>query len=217
MNIEQARFNMIQQQVRPWNVLDDQILELLEEVKREDFCPAEHRDMAFMDLEIPIGHGQVMLTPRVQARLVQDLQLKPTDKVLQIGTGTGYMTALLASRSQQVQAFEIHPELVKQTADNLRKAGISNVDLRHGDGLAGALANGPYDAIVLCGSVPAIPHELQDKLATGGRLIGVVGHEPMMHVHLVTRANSGTFDTVKPWDVISPRLEGFPEVSRFRF
>ena len=217
MNIEQARFNMIQQQVRPWNVLDDQILELLEEVKREDFCPAEHRDMAFMDLEIPIGHGQVMLTPRVQARLVQDLQLKPTDKVLQIGTGTGYMTALLARRSQQVLAFETRAELVKHTVDNLRNAGITNVDVRHGDGLAGALANGPFDAIVLCGSVPAIPHELQDKLSNGGRLIAVVGHEPMMHVNLVTRVNSGTFDTTKPWDVIIPRLEGFPETPRFRF
>lgn len=217
MNIEQARFNMIQQQVRPWNVLDNHILELLEQVKREDFCPPEHRDLAFMDLEVPIAAGQVMLAPRVQARLVQDLQLKPTDKVLQIGTGTGYMTALLARCSKQVQAFETHAELMKQTVDNLKRAGIAHVDVRHGDGLAGALSNGPYDAIVLCGSVPAIPHELLDKLALGGRLIGVVGHEPMMHVHLVKRVNSGTFDTSKPWDVIVPRLQGFPEVSRFRF
>ena len=217
MNIEQARFNMIQQQVRPWNVLDDQILELLEEVKREDFCPAEHRDMAFMDLEIPIGHGQVMLTPRVQARLVQDLQLKPTDKVLQIGTGTGYMTALLASRSQQVQAFEIHPELVKQTADNLRKAGISNVDLRHGDGLAGALANGPYDAIVLCGSVSHVPHSLLEQLNVGGRLIAVVGDEPMMRATVVTRESDTVFQTTQPWDVVIPRLEGVSDTPAFTF
>ena len=217
MNIEQARFNMIQQQVRPWNVLDDQILELLEEVKREDFCPAEHRDMAFMDLEIPIGHGQVMLTPRVQARLVQDLQLKPTDKVLQIGTGTGYMTALWASRSQQVQAFEIHPELVKQTADNLRKAGISNVDLRHGDGLAGALANGPYDAIVLCGSVSHVPHSLLEQLNVGGRLIAVVGDEPMMRATVVTRESDTVFQTTQPWDVVIPRLEGVSDTPAFTF
>ncbi len=217
MNIEQARFNMIQQQIRPWNVLDDRILALMEQVKRENFCPPEHRDLAFMDLELPIGHGQVMLAPRVQARLVQDLQLQPTDKVLQIGSGTGYMTALLARLSQQVQAFETRAELVRQAADNLRQAGIANVDVRHGDGLAGALANGPYDAIVLCGSVPAIPHELQDKLNVGGRLIAVVGHEPMMHAHLVKRVNSGTFETTKPWDVIIPRLEGFPETPRFRF
>ena len=128
MNTEQARFNMIEQQIRPWGVMDAHLLDLLQRVKREDFCPPAYRNLAFADLQIPLPYGEMMLEPRVQARLVQDLQLKPTDKVLQIGTGTGYMTALLASRSQQVQAFEIHPELVKQTEPDFAVDGPIQFD-----------------------------------------------------------------------------------------
>ncbi len=218
MNIEQARFNMIQQQVRTWNVLDDHVLDLLEQVKREDFCPAEHRSLAFMDLEIPLPCGQVMLAPRVQARLVQDLQLKPTDRVLQIGAGSGYLSALLGRCAGTVLAYDIHPELAEMARANLARAGVLNVNVRAGDGFQGALSGGPFDAIVLCGSVPAVPHSVLNQLALGGRLIAVVGSEPMMRAEITTRESETSFSTTTPWDINLQRLENIPETgSSFRF
>ncbi len=219
MDLNQARFNMIEQQIRPWEVLDPQVLELLAVVRREDFVPLAHQALAFVDMEIPTGPqpGQVMLAPRVQARLVQDLAVKKTDKVLEIGTGTGYTAALLAHQAAQVLSLEIDAELARQASANLHKAGVGNVQVRHADGSQGAASEGPFDVILLSGSVAGVPQALLEQLAIGGRLAAIVGEEPMMRATLVTRTGPGSFVSTQPWDANAPRLLGFAEPSAFHF
>jgi protein-L-isoaspartate(D-aspartate) O-methyltransferase len=217
MNLEQARFNMIEQQIRPWDVLDTEVLHLLSVVKREDFVPAAHKALAFVDMEIPLGHGQVMLAPRVEARMLQDAAVQKHEKVLEIGSGSGYMTALLAHRAQSVISLEINPELAAMARTNLQKAGIHNAEVRHLDGSVGAPAEGPFDVIVLCGSVAEVPQNLLSNLKIGGRLIAIVGNEPMMRETLVTRTGEADFKTTQPWDTVVPRLQNFPEPSHFKF
>lgn len=217
MNLEQARFNMIEQQIRPWNVLDADVLELLSVVKREDFVPLAHKALAFMDMEIPLGQGQVMLAPRVEARMLQDAAVQKHEKVLEIGTGSGYMAALLAHRAQRVISLEINPELAQMARANLQKAGIHNVEVRQFDGAKGVSADGPFDVIVLSGSVAEVPQALLAQLKVGGRLIGIVGEEPTMRVNVVTRISDAEFKTSSPWDTVAPRLLNFPEPSRFHF
>ena len=217
MDLNQARFNMIEQQIRPWEVLDPQVLELLSVVRREDFVPLAHQALAFTDMEIPIGQGQVMLAPRVQARLVQDLALKKTDKVLEIGTGTGFTAALLAHQAAQVISYELDAELATQARANLQKAGVHNVQVRQGDGSQGAAADGPFDVILLAGSVAEVPQALLEQLAVGGRLAAIVGDEPVMRATLVTRTGPKSFATTQPWDANAPRLSGFAQPSAFHF
>jgi len=219
MDLNQARFNMIEQQIRPWEVLDPQVLELLTVVRREDFVPLAHQALAFVDMEIPTGSapGQVMLAPRVQARMVQDLALKKTDKVLEIGTGTGFTAALMAHQAAQVLSLEIDAGLAAQASANLQKAGVSNVKVRNADGSHGAAADGPFDAIVLSGSVAEVPQALLDQLATDGRLMAIVGDEPMMRATLITRTGPNSFVTAQPWDTNAPRLSGFTQPSSFQF
>ena len=219
MDLNQARFNMIEQQIRPWEVLDPQVLELLSVVRREDFVPLAHRALAFVDMEIPTGTqaGQVMLAPRVQARLVQDLGLQKTDKVLEIGTGTGFTAALMAHQAAQVLSYEIDAELARQAQANLQQAGVTNVQVRHADGSRGAAAEGPFDAILLAGSVAEVPQALLEQLAVGGRLIAIVGEEPMMRATLVTRSGPNQWATTQPWDTHAPRLLGFAQPSGFHF
>jgi len=219
MDLNQARFNMIEQQIRPWEVLDPQVLELLMAVRREDFVPAAHRALAFVDMEIPTGNapGQVMLAPRVQARLVQDLTVKKTDKVLEIGCGTGYTTALLAKLGAQVLALEIDAGLAKQASANLQQAGITNAQVRQADGSQGAAGDGPFDVILLSGSVAEVPQALLDQLSVGGRLAAIVGDEPMMRATVVTRTGAQSFVSTQPWDVNAPRLSGFAETPAFQF
>ena len=219
MDLNQARFNMIEQQICPWEVLDPQVLELLSVVRREDFVPLAHRALAFVDMEIPLGSqpGQVMLAPRVQARMVQDLAVKKTDKVLEIGTGSGFTTALLAHQAASVLSFEIDPALATQASANLQKAGVTNAKVRNADGSQGAAGEGPFDAIVLGGSVAEVPQVLLQQLAVGGRLIAIVGDEPMMRATLITRTGQSSFVTAQPWDVNTARLSGFSEPSAFHF
>ncbi|OHC74876.1 MAG: protein-L-isoaspartate O-methyltransferase [Rhodoferax sp. RIFCSPLOWO2_12_FULL_60_11] len=217
MNLEQARFNMIEQQIRPWNVLDADVLELLSVVKREDFVPLAHKALAFMDMEIPLGQGQVMLAPRVEARMLQDAAVQKHEKVLEIGAGSGYMAALLAHRAQRVISLEINPELAQMARANLQKAGIHNVEVRQFDGAKGVSADGPFDVIVLSGSVAEVPQALLAQLKVGGRLIGIVGEEPTMRVNVVTRISDAEFKTSTPWDTVAPRLLNFPEPSHFHF
>ncbi len=219
MDLNQARFNMIEQQIRPWEVLDPQVLELLAVVRREDFVPLAHQALAFVDMDIPTGPqpGQVMLAPRVQARLVQDLAVQKTDKVLEIGTGTGFTAALLAHQAAQVLSFEIDADLARQASANLQKAGVSNVQVRHADGSQGAASEGPFDVILLSGSVAEVPRNLLEQLAVGGRLAAIVGEEPMMRATLVTRTGQNSFVTAQPWDTNAPRLLGFAEPSAFHF
>jgi protein-L-isoaspartate(D-aspartate) O-methyltransferase len=219
MDLNQARFNMIEQQIRPWEVLDPQVLELLSVVHREDFVPLAHKALAFVDMEIPLGTApnQVMLAPRVQARLLQDLAVKKTDKVLDIGTGSGFMAALLAHQGAQVLSLEIDAALAAQAQANLQQAGISNVTVRQADGSQGAAADGPFDVIVLSGSVAEVPATLLQQLTVGGRLAAVVGDEPMMRATLITRTSENSWTTTEPWDCTAPRLSGFAEPSRFQF
>ncbi|MGE5489921.1 MAG: protein-L-isoaspartate O-methyltransferase family protein, partial [Actinomycetota bacterium] len=160
MNIEQARFNMIEQQIRPWEVLDPAVLDLLFVVKREDFVPQAYRTLAFADLEVPLGNGQVMLAPKIEARLLQELGVKKTDKVLEVGTGSGYMAALLAARAEQVTTVELLPELAQAARQNLEQAGVANVAVETGNGLTGWPQKGPYDVIVISGSVPLLPSDV---------------------------------------------------------
>lgn len=220
MNFEQARFNMIEQQIRPWNVLDGEVLQLLSTVKREDFVPPAHHALAFADLELPLKsgtEGPCMLAPKVEARMLQDLALQPQDKVLEIGAGSGYMAALLAQRAQRVIALEIDPELVKLAKANLQKAGIHNAEVRQADGSQGAPVEGPFDAIVLSGSVAEVPHKLLEQLKVGGRLLAIVGEAPVMRATLVTRTGQAEYSTRAEWDTLAPRLQGFAEHSRFNF
>jgi protein-L-isoaspartate(D-aspartate) O-methyltransferase len=217
MNFEQARFNMVEQQIRPWNVLDADVLHLLSVVKREDFVPLAHKALAFADMEIPLGHEQYMLAPRVEARMLQDAAVQKHEKVLEIGAGSGYMAALLAHRAQRVISLEINPELAAMARANLQKAGIHNAEVRLGDGAVGAPADGPFDVIVLSGSVAAVPQVLLAQLKVGGRLLAIVGNEPMMRATLVTRTGEAEFKTSQPWDTVAPRLLNFSEPSQFQF
>lgn len=224
MNVEQARFNMIEQQIRPWDVLDEHILDLLAAVRREDFVPPAHRALAFADIEIPlrdtdaaVAAGQVMLEPRVEARMLQDVQVAKHEKVLEIGTGSGFMAALLGHRAQRVLTLEIDNELAQTAHANLQRAGVLNVEVRVADGATADLsADGPFDVIVLSGSVAKLPDALLGLLKPGGRLMAVVGDEPVMRATLARQSGTG-FVTTQPWDVMIPRLIGFPEPSRFHF
>ena len=219
-----ARYHMIEQQIRPWDVSDSEVLDLLARLPREEFVPAAYRGMAFMDMEIPLlgqadealRQGHCMLAPRIEARLLQDLQVQPTDRVLEIGTGSGYMAALLASRAERVVSLEIHPVLAQTARDNLHRAGIQNADVRQADGARDPIPDGPFDVIVLSGSVAEVPSHLLALLRDGGRLGAIVGSEPVMRF-TVTRRTGDRFETTSPWDTIAPRLVNFPEPSGFTF
>ena len=229
MNYEQARFNMIEQQIRPWEVLDSQVLALLAVIRREDFVPPACRALAFADMEIPLppqaNPGQCMLAPKVEARTLQDLAVQKHEKVLEIGTGSGYMAALLAHRGQQVVTLEIDPALADAARKNLQKAGIYNAEVHVGDGAASpaeaasgnSVLHGPFDVIVLSGSVAVVPPELLSLLKIGGRLSAIVGFEPVMRATLITRVAKESWRTIEGWDTVAPRLLNFAEPSKFTF
>jgi protein-L-isoaspartate(D-aspartate) O-methyltransferase len=217
MNVEQARFNMIEQQIRPWDVLDSSILSLLSVVRREDFVPEAHRSLAFMDLEVPLDGGRVMLAPKVEARMVQDLDIGKRDTVLHIGAGTGYVTALLAHKAQRVIGLESDAGLVQTARANLRKAGVNNAEIVQADGNQGLAAQGPFNAILLTGSVAEVPQALLDQLKDGGRLLAIVGDEPIMRARLFTKLANKHVSTEDLFDTTAPRLAGFATPSRFHF
>jgi protein-L-isoaspartate(D-aspartate) O-methyltransferase len=217
MNLEQARFNMIEQQIRPWDVLDGGVLDLLALVKREDFLPPAHRALAFVDTEIPLPEGQCMLAPRVEARLLQALHVARHERVLEIGAGSGFMAALLAHKAQLVMTMEIRPTLAAMASANLRRAGISNARVIEGDGAMGLPAEAPFDVILLSGSVAAVPQALLDQLKPGGRLGAIVGEEPVMRAMLFTRSPAGGFTREELFDTVAPRLQGFAETPAFHF
>ena len=217
MNIELARFNMIEQQIRPWEVLDQDVLSLLAIVKREDFVPAGCRGLAFFDTEVPLPHGQTMLAPKVEARLLQAVHLARHERVLEVGAGSGYMAALLAYRAQQVTSLEIRPALAAMAAANLRRAGIANANVREADGSQGLPGEGPFDVIVLSGSVAAVPQALLEQLKPGGRLVAIVGQEPVMQATLITHVGASQFKHEELFDTSAPRLQGFAEPAPFHF
>ncbi len=216
MNTEQARFNMIEQQIRPWDVLDKGVLGLLAVVRREDFVPAQYRALAFVDTEIPLGEGQNMLPPRVEARLLQDLQVQRHERVLEIGTGSGFLAALLGHRAQSVISLELNPKLAAQAVDNLRRSGVSNVTVVQADGSHGHAAEAPFDAILVSGSLHKVPDDLLAQLKPGGRLVAIEGDDPVMSAVRYTRTAEG-FSRLPLFDVNATRLAGFPEPARFHF
>jgi protein-L-isoaspartate(D-aspartate) O-methyltransferase len=217
MNVEQARFNMIEQQIRPWDVLDQDVLSLLSVVRREDFVPPAYRALAFVDMQVPLPEGQFMLEPKVEARLLQDLKLARHEKVLEVGAGSGHMAALLAHRVQQVFTLDNRPTLARLAADNLRRAGVMNATVHQADGAHGLPAEAPFDAILLSGSVASVPSGLLEQLKVGGRLMAIVGEVPVMRATLVTRVSERDFRSVDIFDTVAPRLDGFAEPPRFRF
>lgn len=203
INVEQARMNMIEHQIRPWEVLDQNVLDLLYAVKREDFVPAAYRMLAFSDLEIPIGQGELMWPPKLEARVLQELAVKPTDQVLEVGTGSGYFTALLARRAEHVYSIEIHPELKASGEASLRRAGVANVTVELGDGARGWTKHAPYDIIVLTGSTPVLPQQLLQQMKPGARLFAVVGDPPVMAARLITCAGEGVYNSI---DLLETRI-----------
>ena len=223
MNIGRARFNMIEQQIRPWDVLDPVVLSLLAVVRREDFMPSDYRALAFVDTQVPLGDlslGQCMLEPRVEARLLQELQVQRHEKVLEIGTGSGFMAALLGHRAQHVHSLECEPVLATMARGNLLRAGVANVTVREvtaAEGARGLGAQAPFDAVLLSGSVPEVPRLLLEQLKIGGRLLAIVGDEPMMRARLFTRSGDAAWSSVEVFDTVAPRLQGFDSGSRFVF
>ena len=217
MNVEQARFNMIEQQIRPWEVLDQGVLSLLAVVRREEFVPAAYRALAFIDTEVPLAEGQCMLAPRVEARLLQELRLMRHEHVLEVGSGSGYMAALMAHQAQRVTTLEIRPALAAMARENLQRAGIGNATVLDSDGAKGLPAPAPIDAIVLSGSVAEVPAALLAQLKIGGRLVAIVGQEPVMHAVLLTRMAEQQVKRVELFDTVAPRLDGFGEPTRFQF
>ena len=221
MNVEQARFNMIEQQIRPWDVLEPGVLALLARVRREDFVPAAHQGLAFVDTQVPLiegsPQGACMLEPRVEARMLQELRLTATDRVLEVGAGSGFMACLLAGLAAEVTSLEIHPALAERASHNLRQAGVDNARVLQADGSTGHAQGGPFDAIVLSGSVAEVPQALLQQLKPGGRLLAIVGQEPIMRARLFTRGTGPAFSHADLFDTVAPRLLNFPEPSRFKF
>jgi len=214
---EQARFNMVEQQIRPWQVLDKAALSVLSQLPRELFVPQAYQALAYTDTEIPLANGHSMLPPRVDARLMHDLELTGSEKVLAIGVGSGYLCALVAGRAQRVIGLEIDAELAATARDNLQRAGVKHVELRVADGSQGAAGDAPFDAIVLGGSVAEVPQNLLQQLKVGGRLLAIVGQEPVMCATLFTRTDDAAWTSKALWDTTAPRLHGFAEPSRFQF
>ena len=217
MNVEQARFNMVEQQIRTWEVLDPDVLDLLFKVKRERFVPLEHRDIAFADLEIPIGHGEAMMQPKVEARVLQELAIQPQENVYEVGTGSGYMTALLASRARHVTSAEIHGDLAERAAQALRAAGVENLTLITGDSARKPLADSAFDVIVVTGSMPVVPQSFLERLSPGGRLFAVVGDAPVMEAMLIRQPERGSFVSTKLFETVLRPLVNAPQPARFRF
>jgi len=217
MNIEQARFNMIEQQIRPWNVLDQDVLDLLHVVKREAFVPAAYQNLAFADVEIPLPNGEAMFNPKVEARILQELAVKKHENVLEIGTGSGCMAALLAYKARHVTTVEILPETKAQAEQNLAKAGVTNVTVEQGNGASGWDKGAPYDVILVSAGLPVLPDALIKQVKVGGRIGVILGDAPAMSFNIVTRTSETGYDTVRVFETNVKPLTGAQAPSRFQF
>ena len=217
MNIEQARFNMIEQQIRPWNVLDQDVLDLLHVVKREQFVPAAYQNLAFADVEIPLPGGEAMLAPKFEARILQETGVKKHETVLEIGTGSGYMAALLAHRAAKVTTVEINPETAELAKKNLANAGVHNVTVEVGNGAQGWEKGAPYDVIVISGALEVLPEAILKQVKVGGRIAAIVGQAPVMEAEIITRTGDDAYSTVKVFETNVRYLTGAPVPSHFQF
>ncbi len=217
IDIERARYNMAYQQVRPWEVFDDRVLEVIQSVPRERFVPHAYRNLAFADLRLPIGHGEVMMEPKVEARMLQALEIRPTDQILEIGTGSGFVTACLARLGAFVTSWEIHPDFTETAGDRLARQGIRNVHLHTGNGLdPEVLPKEGFDVVAVTGSMPVYDPALEAVLAPGGRLFQVVGHSPVMNAMRIVREGD---DFVQEFlfETDLPPLKRIPVPSTFEF
>ena len=215
MNFEQARFNMVEQQVRTWEVLDQRVLDVLSSVPRDHFVPPEYRRLAYADTGIPLPGGEHMMAPRMEARMLQALQPRAGERVLEIGTGGGYVTALLAALGAKVTSIEIDPALSATAKTALAAAGADDVTLLVGDGLHGWPDGAPWDVIAVTGSIPVFDHALQQQLSVGGRLFVVVGEEPVMEALLVTRVGEDEFSRESLLETVLAPLRGASAPPRF--
>ncbi len=217
LDVERARFNMVEQQIRTWEVLDQRVLDLLLRVRREEYVPARYRALAFADMEIPLGHGEKMLAPRIEARMLQELALAPGDRILEVGTGSGYMTALLASLGSHVCSVDIVPEFTQTAGAKLAAHGVTNTTLETGDAARGWDRHAPYDAIVVTGSMPVLPDAFSKSLRPGGRLIAVVGEPPVMVAQLIICIAAGAYSTTGLFETCISPLKNAVQPERFVF
>jgi len=217
MDLERARNNMVEQQIRTWEVLDQDVLDLLFVVPREEFVPERHRALAFADLQIPLGENERMWEPKLEARVLQELAVRKTDRVLEVGTGSGYLTALLAHRAAHVHSVEIKPALAEFGRRNLERHGTTNVTLEVGDAARGWPKHAPYHVIVLTGSTPVLPQSFLEELDVGARLFAVVGEPPVMSARLVTCSAPGAFNSIDLFETVVAPLVNAERPSRFRF
>ncbi len=218
MNLEQARFNMVEQQIRTWEVLDQDVLDLLYLVPREEFVPPQHRSLAFSDIHLPLGEDESMWEPRMEARVLQELTVrKSTDRVLEVGTGSGYLTALLAHRAAHVYSVEVKPALAEFGRRNLERHGAENITLEVGDAARGWSRHAPYEVIVLTGSSPLLPRAFLEQLVVGGRLFAVTGEAPAMSARLVVCTAPGAYHSTDLFETVIAPLVNAEQPSRFRF
>jgi protein-L-isoaspartate(D-aspartate) O-methyltransferase len=217
MDYEQARFNMVEQQIRPWDVLDPKVLDLLHKVKREDYVPQVYRSLAFVDMEIPLGEGELMWAPKIEARALQALQLRRQDRVLEVGTGSGYFTALMANQASVVVSVELRADLKNEAERKFKAHGLNNIQSRLGDAALDWSDDGGFDAIVLTGSTPLLPQTYLNRLSPGGRLFAIVGEGDAMAATLVTCLAPATFRTDRLFETRVPALKNAPQPERFIF
>jgi protein-L-isoaspartate(D-aspartate) O-methyltransferase len=214
-NLEQARFNMIEQQIRPWNMFDQTVLNVMAEVPREQFVPEQYRDLAFADTEIPLTNNQVMMSPKLEARILQSLMIHSSDDVLEIGTGSGYLTALLAKLARQVDTVDIFDDFVKSAEEKLNSLNITNVDFSVGDAINGWHIDNRYDVIILTGSVPSLQPNFQQQLKEGGALFAIVGEPPVMQAKLINRITEEKIETQTLFETSIPPLIGASKPASF--
>jgi protein-L-isoaspartate(D-aspartate) O-methyltransferase len=217
MNMAQARHNMIEQQIRPWDVLDQRVLELIDGLPRDKFVPTAYLKLAYADINVPLDHGQVMMPPKVEARMLQALDIKNSDSILEVGTGSGYVTALLASSGKHVFSVDIYPDFVDSAGRKLADLGIGNVTLESGDAVAGWDRHGPYDVIAITGSLPVLPDNFLQNLKIGGRLFIITGQAPVMQARLITRTTEQGWTDQVLFETVLPPLVNAPQPQRFVF
>lgn len=217
MNYEKARYNMVEQQIRPWEVLDFGVLDTLMSVRREEFVPEAYKTLALSEGIIPLGHGASMLVPVIEGKVLQAVQVKRTDKVLEVGAGSGYFAALLAAKADWVRTVDIEIDLVNMAHDNLKRYGVENVIVEEGDAVCGWASNAPYDLIVVSGGVPYVPEALLQQVKVGGRLFAFVGTERLMTAQLITHVAEGNFRTESLFENCVPMMRNVPHKSQFKF
>jgi len=217
MKIENARFNMIEQQIRPWDVLDPRVLSVMNEIPRENYVPKKYKSNAFADIEIPLGHGQYMMSPKLEGRMLQNLQIKAEDRILEIGTGSGYLTACLAKLGASVVTVEYIEELGRAAEAQLQAAGFDNINFRIGNGANGWDKDGPFDIIAVTGSVPRLNSGFQSLLRKDGKLFVIVGEEPIMQAHLLTRMDENNTEDKSLFETSVACLETLSIEEKFEF